>query len=286
MLGRKGSFSLTSTDENNHETLMLKADEMTEKKVVRKWLGEITPVEAYLSRCGKIASERGFVLHGIVGEYRGSTSKLKLECKEHGVWETANINNFIRRPNGCPGCNYKIAAISRKKPLSVMSEKFMASGGFSTGTTFERSERLSTTGTKPFWRVKCGKCGDKYESPLGNLKRGSIACQCSIFRQKECYVNALKDGETIVAIKFGIAVNTKGRIKQQKSSTSFKIENLASFRFASCFACRRAEKVVKLSFDCGVVLQRDMPDGYTETTSVKNYERICEMFVELGGVRV
>ena len=264
----------------------IKRKQMNENRVVdqnRKGRGS-TPVAAYLEECGIKATERGFVLHGISGEYTGSTSKLILECKDHGVWETTCINDFLSKARGCTGCrNDKPKHI---KPLGVMSEKFMSSGGFAEGTIFSRSDRLSKHGTKPYWFVECGKCGGKYESESVNLKRGSIACLCSTFRQKVCYINSLSDCGNVIALKFGIAKDSKARLKQQQSSCVFQVQEMVVFEFENYHDCLNAERKVRKSFDCGVVSKAEMPDGYTETTSVKNYERICEIYAEMGGLRL
>lgn len=264
------------------QTVPIKAGYAKRKSRIRP--GRITPIEVYLDECRIKAEELGFVLHGISGEYKGCLSKLMLECKEHGIWETTIINDFLNKSRGCTVCRYEKP--KHAKPDSVMSEKFMSSGGFAQGTIFERSDKITSYRSKPYWWVTCGKCGDKYESENSNLKRGSIACQCSTFRQKECYINSVSDCGNLIALKFGIAKDSAARLKQQQGSCLFQVEKMVVYKFDNYHECLNAERAVRKALECGVISKVDMPDGYTETTDVKNYERICEIFSESGGFKV
>lgn len=242
--------------------------------------------EDYLAACNVKALDLGLVLHGISGEYRGSITKLKIECRDHGIQESTCINDFLKKDRkGCRACRDENIGRGGKKSVEAMSGKFMASGGFAQGTTFERSDKITSYRSKPYWWVTCGKCGDKYESESSNLKRGSIACQCSIFRQKECYINSVSDFGTVIALKFGIAKNSDARLKQQQKSCVFQVDKMVVYKFENYNDCLNAERAVRESLECGVISKSDMPDGYTETTNIRNYEKICEIYAEMGGLR-
>lgn len=246
----------------------------------------LTPVEDYLAACNVKALDLGLVLHGISGEYKGCISKLKIECRDHGIQESTCINDFLKKDRkGCRACRDENIGRGGKKSVEVMSGKFMASGGFAQGTTFERSDKITSYRSKPYWWVTCGKCGDKYESENSNLTRGSIACQCSIFRQKECYINSVSDFGTVIALKFGIAKNSDARLKQQQKSCVFQVDKMVVYKFENYNDCLNAERAVRESLECGVISKSDMPDGYTETTNIRNYEKICEIYAEMGGLR-
>lgn len=263
------------------QTVPIKASYTKSKSRIRP--GRLTPVEDYLAACNVKALDLGLVLHGISGEYKGCLSKLMLECKEHGIWETTIINDFLNKSRGCTVCRYEKP--KHAKPDSVMSEKFMSSGGFAQGTIFERSDKITSYRSKPYWWVTCGKCGDKYESENSNLTRGSIACQCSIFRQKECYINSVSDFGTVIALKFGIAKNSDARLKQQQKSCVFQVDKMVVYKFENYQDCLNAERAVRNSLECGVISKSDMPDGYTETTNIRHYETICEIYAKMGGLR-
>ena len=243
----------------------------------------------------EVAISKGVAFHGISGEYIGNNSKIILGCIRHGKWETATIAAFLskcdKRKSGCPTCQSEIVSSLKKHSIEQWSAKFMAAGEFEAGTTFERSERISVQKNginkrHEFWIVECGKCKYKYESRAAALKAGIIACKCKKQKQKECYINAVSDFGTVIALKFGVAIDSGSRIKQQKRSCKLDVENMVVYRFESHRACMDAEIMVSKSMECGVISRSDMPDGYTETTYVRNYDRICEIFSESGGLKV
>lgn len=45
----------------------------------------------------------------------------------------------------------------------------------------------------------------------------------------------------------------------------------------------KAERECLQELECGVVLKRDMPDGYTETTWYYNLEKIIQIYERNGG---
>ena len=131
----------------------------------------------------------------------------------------------------------------------------------------------------------CPECGEVGESPSDNLQRGHRPCACSKHRQQECYINLLVDGNnTAVAVKFGIANNSIRRAKQQNYKTPYEILQHSIYTFPSALSCKGAERECKQELECGVVLRRDMLDGYTETTWIYNLEKIIEIYIRKGGI--
>lgn len=51
-----------------------------------------------------IASERCLEFLGVIGDFDGVRSKIKLRCPKHGEWSSATINSFMRG-SSCPSCN-------------------------------------------------------------------------------------------------------------------------------------------------------------------------------------
>lgn len=87
-----------------------------------------------------------------------------------------------------------------------------------------------------------------------------------------------------VAIKFGIANNSKQRMKQQSSKSIYTLKQHSVYTFRSVEECKKAERECRQELECGVVLKRDMSDGYTETTWVYNIDRIIEIYERNGGI--
>ncbi|WP_278939206.1 hypothetical protein [Pseudomonas helleri] len=102
--------------------------------------------------------------------------------------------------------------------------------------------------------------------------------------QTQAYIHTIKDGVADVCLKFGIAKNAERRRKIQNSRSVYNIQPLKTFVFESTAKCRAAESECKATMVCGVILRRDMPDGYTETTYLRNLDAIIAIYKKHGGV--
>lgn len=51
-------------------------------------------------------------------------------------------------------------------------------------------------------------------------------------------------------------------------------------------ACKKAERECKKELETGVVLKRDMPDGWTETTWSYNIGKVVDIYKRNGGLLV
>lgn len=240
--------------------------------------------------CSRKAKELGYTFLGFEGEYRGSKTKIRMLCDDHGVWNTGNIANMVYCGNGCPSCKLVIigntTGKSNIKPDEVMISSFLSTGCFSDNTEFWRSERKDKRGNKVFWFMSCPDCGETAEAFTNNLQQGHRPCICNSQRQKEAYINLLRESGNlqIAALKFGIALDSKRRIKRQKVKCLYELETWAVYTFPDVVSCKKAERECLQELECGVVLKRDMPDGWTETTWTYNLDKIIEIY-ERNGVR-
>ena len=241
--------------------------------------------DQYAVLCSRKAKELGYTFVGFTGEWKGVYTKVKMLCEKHGEWGSGIIHNLISAGNGCPECVADIISKASTKPDEMMIQSFMDSGYFASGSKFWRSDRETKRGRKVYWFVSCGECGLIGESPSNNLRRGCRPCACSNQRQQEAYINLLTDSNGVVAIKFGITRDSRRRIKQQDSASAYTIKQHSVYRFPSVEQCKKAERECKKELECGVVLKRDMPSGYTETTWVYNLEKIEEIYKRNGGVK-
>lgn len=234
--------------------------------------------DQYKVRCSRKAKELGHTFLGFVGEWKGKDSKIKMLCEKHGSWESGTVHELINKGKSCPNCK-------STKPDDVMIDSFFASGSFHISTKFWRSNKKAKNGSKPYWYMSCPDCGEVGESFSGELQKGNRSCGCSIHRQQECYINWLIDEGVIVALKFGIARDSKQRIKQQNFKSVYTIKQHSIYQFQDVASCKQAERECKKELETGIVLKRDMPDGYTETTYVYNLDKIIEIYERNGGVR-
>jgi len=166
-----------------------------------------------------------------------------------------------------------------------VKNSFHETKAFHPDTKFWRSERLDSRGCLSYWHVSCPECGEIGESKGSTLQQGCRPCACSKHRQQECYINwIIGEHNNAVGIKFGIANNSKQRIKSQNRQSSYEVRQHQVYTFPTVQSCKQAERECKKELDCGVVLKRDMPDGWTETTSVLNLSKVVGIYKRNGGV--
>lgn len=154
----------------------------------------------------------GYEFMGFDGRWKGANTKVKMLCKDHGLWDSCSIYKLMKGI-GCPSC--------------------------------------------------------------GNQ------------RQQQSYINWIIDEHNnAVAIKFGIARDSKRRLKDQGRQSVYTIKQHAVYTFPSVQQCKQAERECKKELECGVVLKRDMPDGWTETTWSYNIGKVVDIYKRNGGVLV
>ena len=245
--------------------------------------------EQYHVLCTRKAVELGYTFLDFVDEWRGAHTKIKMSCDEqdHGEWSSGHINGLVHNGTGCPGCRTDAAREAKTKPDSVMVASFLATEAFHPDTRFWRSERLDSQGWKRYWHMSCPECGEGGDGASNDLQKGQRPCACSKQRQLEAYINWIVDEcNNAVAIKFGIANISKRRVKEQNSKSAYEVRQYQVYSFPTVQSCKQAERGCKKSLTCGVVLKRDMPDGYTETTHVYNLDKIIEIYELNGGTLI
>lgn len=225
------------------------------------------------------ALPEGFLFVGWNGEFVGNKTKVLIECKTHGLITVYSISNLIFRGDSCRKCNDE----SVTKPLDESIKSFKDSGGFAEGTVFRKSFKVNTYNEKPYWFVDCPECGETGEAKAGSLREGRRPCACTKHKPQECYINGIFDGDTLIAIKFGVACNSERRIKSQKRNSTLQIVQNVVYRFPTVQQCKEAEKECKRTLTCGIVTKDKMQDGYSETTSVDNFYSVIEIYERNGG---
>lgn len=242
--------------------------------------------EQFAVLCMRKATELDYVFLGFAKEYKGATTKIKILCETHGAWASGTVQSLINGGCGCPVCKRDVIAKTSAKPDSVMIQSFFASGAFHPEAKFWRSDRENSQGFKVYWFMFCPECGETGESVSSNLRKGKRPCACSEHRQTECYINQVIDDHGVVALKFGVANNSKRRVKEQNSTSTYTLKQHSVYKFPCVASCKKAERECKQELECGIILKRDMPDGYTETTWVYNLDKIIEIYERNDGIKI
>lgn len=257
--------------------------------------------------CKRLAEDRGLKYLGLGAWISNNKTPVFVECSCGEPVKIISIDMFKNAPSdsyACKSCQsgrrslqmkkqrnhtnivQKIIEATRKSDDAMISS-FLKSGGFNPDTKFWRSERKLNNqkgSSKVYWFMMCPDCGETGESPSSSLQKGSRSCVCNSQRQQECYINILADGSSAVAIKFGIANNSKQRAKQQNYTSVYEVKQYQVYKFPDVASCKKAERECKKELECGVVLKRDMPDGYSETTWAYNILKVKAIYERNGGI--
>lgn len=241
--------------------------------------------EQYSVLCSRQAVQLGYTFMGFNTHWKGGKTKIKMLCEKHGEWDSGDISHLINGERGCPLCGIASALAASRKQDDILVQSFFASGGFHPDTKFWRSDTKSPNGKRVHWYVYCPECNEKAESQRSNLQEGFRPCACSRSRQQECYINwVVDDSYKVVAIKFGISSASERRIKNQAKHSIYKVIQYAVFKFPDVYSCKKAERDCLQELKCGILTKEEMPDGYTETTSIANLIRVLEIFQDNGCV--
>lgn len=241
--------------------------------------------EQWIIKLSRVSLERGYDFLGCTEGPITDRSLLRLSCPQHGKWETTTASKFLAG-RGCPSCKKLKIGKSSSCDDSDMIEQFKKLGRYPPDTIFYRSERKTSQGFKTYWWIECPICEEKAEAISRDIKRGAISCGCNNQNQKQAYINLIKDFEVLIALKFGISYDSKIRLRSQANQSVFDMESLGIWEFSNTLNCKLAENKCKQIFDCGVISKILMPDGYTETTDLRNIDEIIGIYESFGGVRL
>lgn len=185
----------------------------------------------------------------------------------------------------CPECanEVRVGKLSdhNTKPDSYFINKFYETGQYDNVVNFKKVYINNEVDySRYIWSYTCLVCGVDATAHAHVLLSGGKSCDCSTRTQKQAYIKLLKDNDLTVAVKFGIA--NKASQRKIKNCT-YDIENHSFWEFENRADCIKAESLCKSELVCEVLPRNEVPDGYTETTSPFNIERVVEIFKSFGG---
>lgn len=137
--------------------------------------------------------------------------------------------------------------------------------------------------SKSKFKYLCSKHGVQTIT-VDNFMTGKCCYQCKGRTQQQAYINMVISGHIPVAIKIGISNSSPNRLKIQNRTNLFKMVNIGVWEFPTVQSCREAEAHCKRVFECSVLSCRELQDGWTETTSIKNLDSVVKVYENFGGV--
>lgn len=237
----------------------------------------------------RASTPKGYKFLGWEGDYKGAPTLCRMRCDSHGEWNTARLSNLVLLGRNCPRCGAEVKSIKAQERLEnnpkITAQTFHDTGYFHPDTIFTRLGKIRDTNKNAYWRVDCPLCGLSGESQHTHLLVGGRCCGCNIIEnQIQGYINIVFDGDSPVAIKFGISSKYEDRVRRQNQGSVYKVINQSVYYFKDNISCRNAEKYCLDNLTCGIIPRSDMSDGYTETTYCHNIDFIAKVFTDFGGV--
>nr|DAY73649.1 MAG TPA: hypothetical protein [Caudoviricetes sp.] len=133
----------------------------------------------------------------------------------------------------------------------------------------------------------CAEHGEWRTTSITTRIRNLVSCPaCAGRNQRQAYINTVFDGSSPVAYKLGIARDSDMRLKGQNRLNKLQMKRATLYEFPSPQLCRGAEDTCKKVLECGIVSKQDMPDGWTETVALTDYDKVVSIYESFGGVRV
>lgn len=231
--------------------------------------------EQYKEECQPIANNKGIEILGYVEPFIGCDTKMILRCRQEHEWKTCSISNF-KHGNSCPICSGK-KPLTWETELPILEEIAQKKGYQVLGYVGEWK------GNKTKLDLLC-HCGNRWQSTAIHQFKGGRGCpQCAGHNQQQLYINIVKDNDIIVALKFGIAKDSDRRLNSQNSCNMFFMERICLYDFSTVKQCKAAERAIKKKLKTGILTERELKDGYTETVSVSDLENLQKIITQYGG---
>lgn len=130
------------------------------------------------------------------------------------------------------------------------------------------------------------KSHGEVETSVKSFMQGRGCPHCKGKNQKQAYLHLIKDGDTPVAVKYGIAKLWDRRLREVRGKTPLSVENIGVWNFPTVKACKKVERDVADFVGGGYLKAREFPDGWTETTTTLNTDIIIKIYESSGGVRI
>ena len=241
--------------------------------------------DQYLVRCKRKAKEFGHEVVGLAGPYKGNKTKLHMRCPAHGDWHTTSIYNLLTGYS-CRKCGEDRTALQKR----VKTEETYSSFESEVVKSLSVVRRRSSNGKNlAYLKCECKRCGEVFESYYLNVVTQGTGCPvCSHQSQEFAYINLIKDENVVIGLKFGITKEKDAvrRLTSQNKKSVFNLENIGIWSFENYKICKAAELECKQTLECGVISKEFMPDGWTETVSVEDLDKIISIYEKHGGKRI
>ena len=209
-------------------------------------------------------------------------NKHAVRCPIHGVWWT-DSNHHLNRSQGCPHpecCWQKISEVKADTQENFLfkANKVHSDSYDYTKTVYKRSFTEVI--------ITCKRCEKDFTQVAGCHLSGNGCPSCAGKNQKQVYIFAVKDGNKVVGLKSGIAINYKSRLSRQRLYSVFDVEVLKVFRFENSDDCKAAEKTCINTLSSGFLTKEQYTDGFRETYPCDDLDKLVEVIKKYKGEEI
>lgn len=188
------------------------------------------------------AESRGYTFVGFKNDsYKDKYTKLIISCKEHGMWDTCSVSNFLM-DRGCPVCGKLKRAASRMKPDDYFISQFRNIQKYD-NITFKRGDKTN------MWICECKKCLTTQERHVSQILKGAVLCNCDDNAPFFTYIFSVKDSnKNLIGFKIGKTKNVDNRLRElnlRVRDSGFVLDYDVYFEYKDTRECTKAETECK-----------------------------------------
>jgi len=224
----------------------------------------------------------GFSFVGWTSKEYTTSGRVLIKCPSHGVLEPKSVNDVLTGRR-CIECRRELVAEIRTRSDYDLNKQYIEDSVYAEGSRIERDKSCSKS-----FIFTCGSCGEIcYNLTDGSFRKRTIPCSCnSLSNRRYSYIFEIYDNGSPIALKFGVTSNPWARIHKQRKESGLIVKFVGIWKYDNYNQCLFAEKEVSKQVVTGALNKQQYPDGYTETTDVKNLSTICAIFENCGGIRL
>lgn len=220
---------------------------------------------------------------------------LTLTCHNGHIWNTTTYHKLLQA-NKNYGCCKKCGSMKSSEKMRFDTNDVLQKINLRCKElNYKCGEFEYISSVKTKLPLTCNKGHSWSTTICRDFLNGSSCPLCKGHSQRIAYINSINDEQICIGLKYGIESIEGKRCKQQNSNSSFQIKRLKSFEFKTVDLCKNAERECKSIFQSenmrlnkkkGIFTKKELPDGYTETTYIKNIDKIIEIYKKYGGVEI
>lgn len=231
-------------------------------------------IESFISRAVKMHGDKYDYRNAI---YLNTKTKVKIICNKHSHEFEQLPHLHLSGNGGCPLC---LKEFKRKQVLSNIEEFIMKAKKVHPDNEYDYSNTIYVQ-AKYKVEIYCKVCSEYFVQSATSHLNGS-GCP----NHAKAGFNNIKPGSLYLVVwnkdnlsflKYGITnLDVNGRVSYQRRYTKYVPRILYEFKSSDGRFIRELESEIKKLVGTKFVTKNTMPDGYTETTQVKNLPKILD----------